>query len=161
MSEYLVRIGDYAVAGEGSMMVTVGLGSCIAIALYDRRSRTGALAHCLLPDIGSARDKSNLARFPETAVPIMVHEMRVLTGKSSGALVAKLVGGASMFGSLISHPVMNVGARNIEAARSVLKLLGIPITAEDVGGEAGRSLRFSTSDGCVMVKTVHKGEHAI
>jgi chemotaxis protein CheD len=56
---------------------------------------------------------------------------------------------------------MNVGARNILAARKALRKAGILVAAEDVGGEVGRSIRFSTDDGSVIVRTVRGGERVI
>lgn len=154
-----MRIADYAVGRAGSVMVTMGLGSCIAIILYDDKARVGGLAHCLLPDGAAVRDATNPARFPATIVPVMIDELRALG--SNGSLVAKLVGGASMFRSLMTAPGMNVGERNIAAARSVLRKAGIRIAAEDVGGEMGRSIRFSTADGCVAVRTIHGSERVL
>jgi chemotaxis protein CheD len=159
VNEIHVRIADYAVGKAGASMVTVGLGSCIAIILHDGRAGVGALAHCLLPDVSNARDSTNPARFPASIVPVMVAELKSLG--SNGKLVAKLVGGASMFRSLMISPAMNVGERNIVAAREVLRRAGIPVAAEDVGGESGRSIRFSVRDGSVVVRTVRGGERVI
>jgi chemotaxis protein CheD len=80
---------------------------------------------------------------------------------SRGVLAARLVGGASMFRALMTSPGMNVGERNIAAARDALRAAGIRVLAEDVGGELGRSLRFSVDDGRVLVKTVRGGERVL
>ncbi len=162
MNERRVRIADYAVGRADECIVTVGLGSCVAIVLHDSRARVGSLAHCLLPDATSARgEQTNPAKFPASIVPIMVAELRAMGSGGGGALVAKLVGGASMFRALMDRPGMNVGERNIVAARKALDRAGIRIASEDVGGEAGRSVRFSVADGSVLVKTVHGGERVL
>jgi chemotaxis protein CheD len=89
----------------------------------------------------------------------MVEGLRAIG--SRGTLVAKLVGGASMFRSLMNAPGMNVGERNIAAAREVLRSSGIPIEGEEVGGDMGRSIRFSVDDGSVVVKTVRGAERVL
>ena len=160
MTETRVRIADYAVGGADACMVTVGLGSCVAIVLHDSRARVGSLAHCLLPERFDD-DETNPAKFPATIVPIMVSELRAMGSRGSMGLVAKLVGGASMFRSLMNRPGMNVGERNVAAARKALISAGIRILSEDVGGEAGRSVRFNVEDGSVLVRTVNGGERVL
>jgi chemotaxis protein CheD len=157
MNERVVRISDYAIGLEEDCLVTLGLGSCVAIAIHDRRARIGALAHCLLPDDTHLRERSNPARVPGRIVPVILDELR---GRgAAGALTAKLVGGAAMFRSLIDKPGMNVGERNIQAARDALAVAGIRLIAEDVGGESGRSLKFTPGNGAIMVRTIGGGEH--
>jgi chemotaxis protein CheD len=159
VNEIKVRIADYAVGRSGACLVTIGLGSCVAIILYDAVRRLGSLAHCLLPDDAGTRSGRKPARYPGTIVPVMVRELRELG--AGGHLTARLVGGASMFRSLIESPSMNVGARNIAAARKALRKAGIRITGEDVGGESGRSVRFYLDNGEVVVRTVRGGERVI
>lgn len=89
--ESVVRVADWA-AGQGEhVLVTLGLGSCVAIMLYDGTARAGAMAHVLLPSRSLARDSSNPAKFPETAVPLLIEQLRQLNADPR-RLVAKLVG---------------------------------------------------------------------
>src|SRR3978361_868875 len=94
VSEIRVNVADYAVAGEGSI-VTIGLGSCVAIALYDPHVRVGGLSHILLPSQAMSRDRSNPAKFPETGIPLVLDGMRCL-GARDERIRAKIAGGASM-----------------------------------------------------------------
>ena len=70
---------------------------------------------------------------------------------------AKIVGGASMFAALIPAGGINIGERNIVAARDALDAAGVPIVAEDVGSDYGRSVYLSTQDGRVEVRSLRKG----
>jgi chemotaxis protein CheD len=133
----------------------------VAIVIYDKRARVGSLAHCLLPDPSCVIRSDNPAKFPSEIVPIMLKELRGMGSSGRGSLVAKLVGGASMFRSLMTTPAMNVGPRNVAAARAALKKARIPIAAEDVGGETGRSIRYSLEDGSVVVRTVRGGQRVL
>jgi chemotaxis protein CheD len=116
------------------------------------------MAHILLPSTSLARDTSNPAKFPETAVPLLVQRLIAL-GAEPRRLVAKLAGGASMFAQLMTPGAVQMGERNIAAARDVLRRAGIPLGAEAVGGTAGRSVRFSVGDGRVEIRSV--GANAI
>jgi chemotaxis protein CheD len=157
--EIRVKVADYAVASEG-VIATIGLGSCVAIVLYDPIARIGGLAHILLPDVSMSRDRSNPAKFPSTIVPILIDEMRRL-GASRNRIRAKIVGGASMFGNLIPNGAMNIGERNVLAVRDVLGTAKIPIVAADTGSDHGRSVYLSVDDGRVEVRSLRKGTNVI
>ena len=160
-SDVRVKVADYAVRRGEHVIATIGLGSCVAIVLYDRDTRTGGLAHILLPSQAMSRETANPAKFPETIVPLMLQEMRALAGGASGRLSAKIVGGASMFGNLIPSGGINVGERNIAAVRGVLSQAKIPIIAEDVGSDHGRSVFLFLEDGRVEVRSLKKGSSVL
>lgn len=146
-----IRVAECAVGGAG-ILSTIGLGSCVAIALYDATARVGGLAHILLPDRSMARIATNPAKFPDTAVPHLLGQMRRL-GASPSRVRAKIVGGASMFEGAVEPGTTKVGDRNVEATRNALAASSIPIDAEDVGGDHGRSVFLHLDDGRVEVRS--------
>lgn len=152
---HAVRVADALVAVGDATLVTLGLGSCVAIVLHHATAGVGAMAHVLLPDPSMARDRSNRARFAETAVPLLLERLAE-QGVGDG-LVARLVGGAHMFAQLLPRGGVNMGERNVAAARAALARAGIPIAAEDVGGEFGRSVFFHVGSGRLMVRSMREG----
>lgn len=148
--ERMVRVSHAEVAGEDDVLVTLGLGSCVAIILHDPVARMGALAHVLLPEPQLERVPSHPAKFASTAVAYLVDAMES-AGAARGRMVARLVGGASMFGSLLSQGRLHTGERNIRAARAALADLAIPLEAEEIGREHGRSVYFYPATGRVRV----------
>ena len=156
MKELRVRVADYAVAKGDIVLTTIGLGSCVAIAIYDASTRVGGLAHILLPAEGLSRDASNPAKFPGTAVPLLLAEMKKLGAR--GPFSARIAGGSSMFGTLLPGSGINMGERNAAASRQALERAGIKLEAQDVGGDHGRSVYFRLADGRVMVRSLKKGE---
>jgi chemotaxis protein CheD len=154
-TEIRVSVADYAVSSN-ALISTIGLGSCVAIVLHDATARVGGMAHVLLPNVSMSRDRSNPAKFPETAVPLLLDEMRRL-GARPDRVSAKIIGGASMFAALIPAGGINIGERNIVAVRDALDAAGVPIVAEDVGSDYGRSVYLSTQDGRVEVRSLRKG----
>ena len=163
VTDVRVKVADYAVLRGPHVIATIGLGSCVAIALYDRESQVGGLAHILLPSKTMSRETSNPAKFPETIVPVMLAEMRELGAGSSGGgrICAKIVGGASMFGQLANGSGINVGERNLSATRDALGAAGVPIIAEDTGLDYGRSVYFHLLDGRLEVRSLKKGDRVI
>lgn len=152
-------VAQWAVLRHHGSLWSHGLGSCVAIVLYDASTRTAGLAHILLPNETYSRDRSKASKFADAAVPHLITEMR--RAGARGALTAKIIGGASMFGSLLTATGVNMGARNVASARAALRHAGIRIVAEDVGGDFGRTVAVFVADGKVMVRSVDRGTHEI
>ena len=159
MSDHHVRIGHLAVARGNGRLIAVGLGSCVAIVLYDEARRVGGLAHVLLPDPSVARDASNPARFASEVVPVMLEQMKAQGGRAP--YVAKLAGGAALFGSMLKSSAGQMGERNVQAARAALARAGLAIAAEDTGGDAGRSVVLDVSTGEFTVRGVRGGSRVL
>lgn len=159
MTDQHVRIAHHAIARGSGRLVTIGLGSCVAIALHEPRSRVAGLAHVLLPDPSVARDSSNAARFASTAVPLLVEEMRALGAR--GAITAKLAGGAALFGAMLGTAGGQMGARNVTAAKAALASAGIALLGEETGGSAGRSVVLDVQSGEMTVRSVRGGERVL
>lgn len=159
-AEIVVKVADMAVGTAGDVLVTVGLGSCVAIVLHDPVARVGGLAHILLPSRSLTRHQGNPAKAPETAVPHLVEKL-VALGAGRLRLGARLVGGASMFAQLLPAGSIQMGERNIIASRLALRQAGIPVRAEAVGGDYGRTVRFHVAEGRVEVSTVGHGVRSL
>ena len=85
--ERIVKVADWAAERGDAVLVTLGLGSCVAVMLHDAEACAGAMAHILLPSKSLARDATNPAKFPETAVPLLVERLTAL-----GAEPRRLIG---------------------------------------------------------------------
>ncbi|MGH7739599.1 MAG: chemotaxis protein CheD [bacterium] len=155
-SEQLVGIAEVKAGRAPETLVVYGLGSCVGVALYDRESRNGGLAHVMLPSSAQAAKVVQIGKYADTAINFLVGELGRM-GSPPGRLAAKLVGGANMFKTLVSHPV-SIGSRNGIAARESLWKYSIPIVGEDLGGEAGRTIQFSLADGRIRVKKMNQPE---
>lgn len=148
-----VGLAQFAVAQGASVLASLGLGSCVAVLLHDTGAQVGGLVHVVLPSRSLARDRSNPARFAETAVPLLVDAVEQ-AGARRDRLTARLVGGASMFANLVPAGSMHMGQRNVIACRAALRAVDIQIVAEAVGGEKGRSVWMRTDTGETMVRVV-------
>jgi chemotaxis protein CheD len=107
-----------------------------------------------------ARDRTNPAKFAASAVALLLAEMTRL-GADAKRVSAKLVGGSSMFANLLPAGGINIGDRNVAAARRALEQHGIRIVAEDVGSDHGRSVHFHLDDGRVEVRSLKKGNRVL
>jgi chemotaxis protein CheD len=156
----VVGLGHFAVLQGGGTLASYGLGSCVGVAMYDAAARVGGLVHVVLPSGQLSRDRSNPARFAESAVPLVLGEM-LRAGAVRGRITARLVGGASMFATLTPAGTVQMGQRNLNACRLALQKAGIPVAGEAVGGEIGRSLWFDVGTGAVTVRSFGRGPEAL
>src|SRR5262249_13259862 len=155
-NEILVRVADLPVGSNDDVLVTIGLGSCVAVVLHDPVARVGGLAHVLLPSQALSRKDDSPAKFPQTAVPKLLELMSQL-GANTRRTTARLAGGASMFAGLAAPGTVQMGERNTVACRQGLMQLGVPIAAQATGGDHRRTLKLWVTDGRVEVSSVSHG----
>lgn len=149
-------MADLKVCTAPDSLTTLGLGSCVGIALYDRTTKITGLAHIMLPSSKEIGNNSNIAKFADTGIEETVRLMK-LKGANMSMVVAKIAGGAKMFAfSLKNNDALNVGERNVLAVKEKLKELNIPIVAEDTGLNFGRTVIIDSMTGIYTIKAVGK-----
>lgn len=156
MSEVIkVGMADLKTGRDTDVITTLGLGSCIGIALYDPSTKIGGLAHIMLPDSAAIKNNSNIAKFADTGIEELLNQM-IKMGARKNKIVAKIAGGAKMFQMSGGSIVGNVGERNAESSRETLKKLGIRLIAEDTGLNYGRTVELYCENGNFLIKSVGK-----
>lgn len=159
----IVKVGmaDLKTCLSPNGLTTLGLGSCIGIAIRDPITKIGGLAHIMLPDSGSIHNAGqNIAKFADTGIVELVRQMEAM-GAARSRMVAKLAGGATMFSYQGKASMTQIGARNAEASVSKLKELHIPILAQDTGENYGRTVIFYPETGDYVIRAVGRPERTI
>jgi chemotaxis protein CheD len=154
--EIIVRVADLRVGASRDVLVTIGLGRCVAVVLHDPVAKVGGLAHILLPSPALGRKDDSPAKFPQTAVPKLL-ELMAQQGANTRRVTARLAGGASMFAGLAAPGTIQMGERNTVACRQVLMHHGVPISGQATGGDYGRTVKLWVADGRVEVSSVSHG----
>ena len=153
-----VGMAELFVVSTPESLVTLGLGSCIGLVIYDPGARIAGMVHIMLPDSGrSPAALEKPGKFADTAEPALVEEV-CRKGGLRLRLKAKMAGGSRMF-ALPGAPVdfLAVGSRNGKETTDILKSLKIPLVASDLGGNKGRTVEFSTETWMLTVKILGKG----
>ncbi|MCR5788298.1 MAG: chemotaxis protein CheD [Lachnospiraceae bacterium] len=158
----MIKVGmaDLKLCKAPDKITTLGLGSCVGIAIRDPQTKVGGLAHIMLPDSTQIASNSVKAKFADTGVKELV-EIMAKNGASRTRMVAKIAGGAKMFAFNSKNDAMSVGDRNVEAVKKVLSLLKIPILAQDTGDSYGRTVEFDPDTGEFLIKAVGRGQKTI
>ncbi len=147
-----VEMAQYRTGKAPQRMMTLALGSCVGITLYDPNVKVGGMAHAMHPRRELVKNNHNRAKFVDCVVDLMIKKMQ-RSGASSRRIVAKLFGGARMFGHIpSSRGIKQIGEKNVGVAREELERLNIPLVGEDVGGERGRTITFDLSSGEVCLR---------
>lgn len=152
-TEIKVGIADLNLVLDPGTIMTIGLGSCIGIALYDKTLKVAGLAHIMLPDSTQFKSNTNPMKFADLAIPILIERMEK-QGCKKRNLTAKIAGGASMFNFSDKSIISDIGKRNGDAVKKTLKDEDIPIIAEEIGGNKGRTMMIYASNGKVILKVV-------
>lgn len=152
-----VGVGDVKLSGNtGETLVTYGLGSCIGVTIWDPVTRVGGLLHFMLPESQSDPEKArkNPALYADTGIPLLFRSAYQL-GADKQRLVVRVAGGAQV---LDGNGVFNIGKRNYLAMKKIFWKAGVLVHAEEVGGNASRTLRLEIATGKLLLQEA--GEEA-
>ena len=149
-----VGIGELVVSRDPEQtLAAYGLGSCVAVAAWDRPSRTGGMVHIMLPDSTAGPRRLGPTSFGDTGVRALIETMEG-QGASRERLAVKIAGGAQVLSLGEHQDGFAIGRRNIEAVREALRRLGLTVLAEDVGGTTGRTLLLHVATGRTTVQAI-------
>lgn len=149
-----LAIGQIGAARDAGLLRTF-VGSCVAVALVDRRRRVAALAHVMLP--ASNGRATPPGKWADTAIPEMLRRLEDLAG-GPVACTAKLAGGAKMFAFAAGVPI---GEQNVAALEATLAAAGIPVTARACGGDFGRRVTLDVASGALTVEAVGRASESL
>ena len=158
----MIKVGmaDLQLCKSPGVLTTLGLGSCVGVALYDPVNKIGGLLHCMLPDSTQFKNNSNTAKYADSGIDELVSKM-VSLGANRSRIVAKIAGGAQMFAMKTNNDTLRVGERNAEAVKKKLSQMGIRLLSEDCGLNYGRTVEFYTENGDYVIKSVGKPRKVI
>ena len=140
-----------------TVLKAYGLGSCVAVGLYDPETGLGGLGHMLLPDRPIKNPLGSESKYVDAGICQIVDEL-IRAGANRDTMIAKITGGANMFETSYQTLINSIGARNAKSARRTLDVLGIPIVGEEVGGNRGRTVEFDLATGKMLVYCAHSEE---
>ena len=154
MSEKVV-LGQIKILKKEGVLVAYGLGSCIGLFLYDQIAKVGGLAHIMLSGVAPEIPGLSRTKYAENAIESILEKMEDF-GASRERVVAIVAGGAHMFHDSSAEVRQAIGEKNIAGVRESLQRRRIPIKAEDVGEDYGRTVEAHISTGQLIVKSYRR-----
>lgn len=157
----MVNMGQLEVSQRpGDVLAALGLGSCVAVCVYDPMVRMAGMIHVVLPSSALERSRDGPAKFANLGVPRLMAEMAE-SGAAGRRLRVAMVGGANVFTSVSRQGTLDIGSRNVAAVSAALRAARVSVWESDVGGKASRSVRLKVATGEFTVKTVRTGEATV
>jgi chemotaxis protein CheD len=144
------------VAGIGEMVLTAdpaigliayGLGSCVALSVWDIRTKVAALAHFMLPTGAGGPP----VKFVDSGLPTLLAAFEARGGNVRGAQF-KAAGGAAMLA--INTSALEIGRRNAEALTAAMATRGLRLAASEFGGTSGRTVQLEVPTGRLHIRSV-------
>lgn len=152
-----VGIADWKICNSPDQITTIGLGSCVGVVLFSTGFPCCGLLHILLPSSEEIQKNTNRAKFADTGIDDMVAEL-IKYGLHPNRMMAKIAGGAAMFQFNNNSELGSIGDRNVRAVKNALARYRIPIVAEDVGKDYGRTIIFDSDTKVLTVRSAGKGD---
>ena len=153
-----VGVGDLVIGQHPQRLLTLALGSCVGVALWDASTHRGGLAHVMLPAPTTVATEGTTGRFASTAVPELV-SMLVQAGSARHHLRAKIAGGAAMFRR--EATIAHIGQRNVAEVKRQLSLMSVPLVAEDTGETHARTVELFLDTGVLFIRSYRFGDREI
>lgn len=154
--QLVVGIADMKISRAPGVLITYALGSCIGICLYDPVIKLAGMVHIMLP-VNMEATKGNLYKYADTGIPETIRKMEAF-GALKRRMTSKIAGGARMFDIPGNGALGNIGQRNAEAVKEILKRENIRLLKEDTGSNYARTLLFNSATGEGIIRSYGKGE---
>jgi len=151
-NDIVVGLGEVKISKDpDAVLVAYGLGSCLGIAVYDPVAQVGGMLHAVLPSSQKTSGDENCTKYVGCGIEALIKNI-IEAGGQRQRIVIRIAGGANMLTATSFSDIMNIGQRNIDAARQKLKELNLKVSGEEVGGNIGRTVRFYVANGRMAIR---------
>lgn len=147
-----IHVGEIHIGARLTEISTI-LGSCVSVCLYDCITQMSGMNHYLVPLWNENGLQS--PKYGNISIPRLIESM-VNVGCEIKNMEAKIFGGGNVIN--VSSEDMMVGRKNILIAKEILREYGIPIVAQDVGGDKGRRIMMRSDTGKIFLKYIKNGD---
>lgn len=145
---WMVKVfpGEYYVTSQTDEVLVTILGSCVSACIRDPRTGIGGMNHFMLAQ-GQSQSwggDPESTRYGNFAMEKLINEMLKL-GCSRQSLEIKVFGGGN-----VTDTRNPIGTQNCEFVVKYLDNEGLPIAAQDLGGQYPRRIHYYPSTGRVV-----------
>ena len=153
--DILLPIGHYTIIDYSEerfrskpRVIVYGLGSCIALILFDSLKKIGSMSHILLPSSEKAKNITFPHKYADLSVKCLAYQL-ISKGVYLKNIKAIIIGGSSIFNNVD----IGISRNNIEAVKTHLTELNLKIVREETGGNLGRTVIYEPfNNNLILVK---------
>lgn len=137
--------------GDRQTRIRTVLGSCVSLVLWHPQALLGGMLHYMLPGRTHGRKGALDARYGDEAMELMCRDIGA-AGVPLHEFRVHLFGGGDMFPAVHKASGLQVGRRNVEAARHLVHRFGLSVSDEHVEGCGHRHLIFNVWNGDILLR---------
>lgn len=152
--------GDCYVTSHEELLVTV-LGSCVSACVRDAVARIAGMNHFMLPRPPAGESdqwhgiSGSATRYGTASMEHLINAI-LKSGGRRERLEVKLFGGGHVLAG-----ATDVGRQNIEFAREFVRVEGLRVLAEDLGGPWPRQVQFDAASGRARVRRLERADRML
>ncbi len=150
LRQFYLHPGDLYASPE-AVHLSIIVGSCVAVCIFNPRLSIGGAAHYLLPTLEGPGKPS--PRYGDVAIAQLLHGLEQ-AGSKKKDLEAQVYGGACVLHVFRGGSCELIGDKNVHLAREVLFREKIRIVRQETGGEKGRKITMRTDTGATSFKLI-------
>ena len=142
--DILLPIGHYTIINYSKerfrskpRVIIYGLGSCIALILFDSLKKIGSMSHILLPSSEKADNITFPHKYADLSVKCLAYQL-ISKGAYLKNIKAIIIGGSNIFNDVD----LGISRNNIEVVKTHLAKINLKIVREEIGGNMGRTVIY-------------------
>jgi len=139
-----VATGHLATGTKNGIISSSPLGSCVAVIAYDKTSKTGGIAHIMLPGKSPTKDKKEENKYAENAIENLLDALKRLGSKKANIEIC-LVGGANV----LRKENDTIADNLIFSIFEILEREKLSIKKTSLGGYERRTAKLTLHSGSV------------
>ncbi|MFQ6605460.1 MAG: chemotaxis protein CheD [Fidelibacterota bacterium] len=155
-SETIVATGFLATGSGEGLIRTTPLGSCVAVIAYDTTTKTGGIAHIMLPGRSPKKCKEGENKYAQNAISNLINDLILLETSTTNIEIC-LVGGANV----LKKKYDNIGRDLIRSILENLKQQHLIVSASSLGGYKRRNTSLQLSSGIVTMAVGDESEQIL
>lgn len=140
-----VSTGKVKIGNCNNILVSNGIGSCVVVAAINFKKQISGMAHIMLPGKAPLNENKSKTKYTEDAIEVLISLLEIEKNDTSQINVC-LVGA----GNVLNKQDDTICKSNIDSLLNLLKELKIEISAQTLGGNLRRSVRFDIETGEVF-----------
>lgn len=138
-----VDTGRVAVRQGTYILRANAIGSCIAVAAYDAKTKTAGMAHIMLPDKAPAKETLK-TKYAYDSIEHLL-DLMVKAGSKVVDIEVCLIGA----GNVLCKPDDTICQSNIESVTTILAAIRLPVRSSVLGGTERKNALLDARTGCV------------
>ena len=141
-----IAAGQFKIGKATNDVYQAYLGTCVGLALFDKKTKIGGLIHILLPEPPSLPHSLYPEKYASSGVPMLIKGLLDL-GASPGHMEATVAGGA-LVGPVSQQDInLDIGGRTTDITVSILEAAGIKTIQSETGGFFTCTLELNMATG--------------